>query len=327
MDPQAFPTPSPTAAWIAATLAAITLPIAAHPIHVLYRQARVVGYPVVLNSTTPKRHGIVWVWNLTIAAHVCLIAYSVACTRAEASSCDGKAPDYGCETGYVIQSFIPAGNQGPFLRAWIDIHTAWGGRLFQAWFLTLVVTGVASLALTIRLIPWLQKREDSSASRESRDRGIANGSATSRASGVTLLAPLNDPSGSPSKHHQSTASFKSMDWLQSTARHLRARTKSEARSATRARLHACLRRLRVCLALILLVLGWNVVMVFTRPFPTVLHVTIGWVSCRMISVLLFAATREIRLAVVTRRQIPNTEAGTLAATGEWDAEAKSSRAG
>ncbi|ORZ29898.1 hypothetical protein BCR44DRAFT_1443897 [Catenaria anguillulae PL171] len=82
-------------------------------------------------------------------------------------------------------------------------------------------------------------------------------------------------------------------------------------------MRSCIWRLWACLMVILTLVVGNIVMVFgNKRIAQIVYTTVGWISCHLISVALFAATRLIKTTVLTRRLVPQSVAGTLAQS-EW----------
>ncbi|ORZ29897.1 hypothetical protein BCR44DRAFT_1447482 [Catenaria anguillulae PL171] len=76
----------------------------------------------------------------------------------------------------------------------------------------------------------------------------------------------------------------------------------------------------MCIASIFVLLAINIATVAMEVNPSVLRTTIGWVSCHCISFALYLATWFVKQAVLARRLVPQSVAGTLAKSGWSGAE-------
>ncbi|ORZ30824.1 hypothetical protein BCR44DRAFT_396931 [Catenaria anguillulae PL171] len=172
-----------------------------------------------------------------------------------------------------------------------DIHN----MIFRAWFAHMIACGLASLLLSTRLLPHLKVKTSQHPS--AGDASRLNFSAGT----VRLAAGGREKSGPTS--------------LSSPFLHTRISTASSVSRAAAHQMQVFVRWLQVCVASVLFLLVINIIVVAANLEPAVLAWTLGWVSCHCISFALYMATSLVKRAVLARRMVPQSMAGTLAKSG------------
>ncbi|ORZ30796.1 hypothetical protein BCR44DRAFT_95480 [Catenaria anguillulae PL171] len=250
-------------------------------------------YPTAIfllyNSLNPTLSRKIWKRMLSRSLVACIVCTTLVLLAA-------------CVGGVLLVMSKP----GSPTNALVVLYQRWYMTIFNLWFIFMVILGVVSLHLTIRLLPWLQRRNRNSRAQQQGTASIASfntaeshatvttGGATTQAQGSSATAHFESMTQSGTPRLPNTSS------TESNVSHLPIAATTEAPNTSDKQLDASIRRLKAFLLTILIVLMGNAGMVAFRPFPFVLHSVIGWISCRAVSVLLFAATREVKKAVLTR---------------------------
>ncbi|ORZ30797.1 hypothetical protein BCR44DRAFT_42528 [Catenaria anguillulae PL171] len=197
-------------------------------------------------------------------------------------------------------------------------------RVFDLWALSLILCATCSLVCAIRIIPFLDLRHAKQSTTNatssvpfSRFRTLATAHLSNTSSASKSLLPTL--SGSHLGQHASSSSSSASQHMSALggespitptpAAPAASTTSSDGRARA---VQTCVRQLKMLLLVIALVLAGDVILVLVITLPDVLFTVLGWLSCRVVSVSLFAAVNLIRKTVIAKRKVPNPAMGSLA---------------
>ncbi|ORZ30823.1 hypothetical protein BCR44DRAFT_76233 [Catenaria anguillulae PL171] len=191
--------------------------------------------------------------------------------------------------------------------------------VFTVWFAALITCAMCSLVLAVRLIPYIEPTKQRPRLNTSTPilSWIRAGSVRSQSSDHHQATTSSQSSLGPPLHSPQQAGGANGDRkVPAASPTVGAVHQPSAASTT---VHKCVLKLKVLVVLIALVLAGDVAMVaMGDSVPRVLMTVLGWLSCRIVSVSLFAAVNQIKRAVIAKRRVPNPAVGSLATNSEWN---------